>query len=68
MPSRQPDQQIRWPIVRQNWRDVAFLHWRYPGAAVAQHLPPGFAVDTFDGVAWVGLSVEFGQPEPHICR
>lgn len=41
--------------MRQQWRDLAYLHFRYDPAQVAPLLPPGLEVDTFDGAAWVGL-------------
>jgi uncharacterized protein YqjF (DUF2071 family) len=37
------------------WRDVSFLHWPYRPDIVRAFLPPGLAVDTFDGHAWVSL-------------
>jgi uncharacterized protein len=44
------------PVMRQDWRDLVFLHWRVDPAAVAARLPaPLVAVDTHDGAAWVGL-------------
>lgn len=39
----------------QQWRDLAYIHWRYDPATVQALLPPGLEVDTFDGSAWVGL-------------
>lgn len=39
----------------QHWRWLTFLHWRYPAEVVQATLPPGLAVETFDGTAWVGL-------------
>ncbi len=39
----------------QGWYDLTALHWRYEPAEVQALLPKGFAVDTFDGSAWVGL-------------
>jgi uncharacterized protein len=41
--------------MRQTWRNLTFLHWRYEPAVVARLLPPGLQVDTFDGAAYVGL-------------
>jgi uncharacterized protein YqjF (DUF2071 family) len=41
--------------MRQVWRNLTFLHWRYDPAAIASRLPRGLALDTFDGAAWVGL-------------
>ena len=39
----------------QEWRDVAFLHWRVDPAVVDRLTPDGLEPDTFDGSAWVGL-------------
>nr|WP_196791672.1 DUF2071 domain-containing protein [Motilibacter deserti] len=47
MPGRQ--------ILGQSWRDLAFLHWRVPPAAVAPLLPQGTRPDVHDGSTWVGL-------------
>ena len=41
--------------MRQEWRDLAYVHWRYEAEVVQALLPPELAVDTFDGSAWVGL-------------
>ena len=37
------------------WDNLTFLHWPVEPAAVQRLLPAGLAVQTFDGVAWVGL-------------
>lgn len=42
-------------VMRQKWRDLLFLHWRYPPDLVQPMLPPGLEVETFDGSAWVGV-------------
>jgi uncharacterized protein YqjF (DUF2071 family) len=41
--------------MRQNWRDVSFLHWRVDPAAVRRVIPPQLEPDVFDGSGWVGL-------------
>lgn len=41
--------------MRQEWRDLAYVHWRYEPEVVQALLPPALTVDTFDGSAWVGL-------------
>jgi hypothetical protein len=43
------------PVMRQIWRHLAFLHWPIDPAAIAPHLPAGLEVDTFEGVAYLGL-------------
>ncbi|OAN26847.1 hypothetical protein A4X17_09725 [Plantibacter sp. H53] len=42
-------------VAAQEWRDLAFVHWRVPANAVAPLLPPGVVPDVFDGSTWVGL-------------
>lgn len=47
---------IRGPIVAaQQWRDVAFVHWRVGEEVVAPLLPRGVVPDVMDGSSWVGL-------------
>jgi uncharacterized protein YqjF (DUF2071 family) len=52
---RWPDSDVRLPLLRQAWRVVTFVHWRYPASVVQPLLPPGLAVDEQDGSAWVSL-------------
>jgi len=42
-------------VMRQVWRHLGFLHWPIASAAIAPLLPPGLSVDTFDGVAYLGV-------------
>jgi uncharacterized protein len=39
----------------QTWRQLTFLHWRYPAPVVQALLPAGLTVEPYDGTAWVGL-------------
>ena len=41
--------------MKQQWCDLAYIHWKYDPAVVQALLPDGIEVDTFDGSAWVGL-------------
>lgn len=41
--------------MRQTWRDLLFLHWRFEPEEIQTTLPAGLSVDTFDGSAWVGV-------------
>jgi hypothetical protein len=43
------------PVLRQEWRDVAFLHWRVDLEAAAALLPPHTEPDVHDGGTYVGL-------------
>ena len=42
-------------VMYQQWRDLLFLHWEYPAAAIQATLPEGLFVDTFDGKAYLGV-------------
>lgn len=42
-------------VLRQRWADLAYFHWPYEPEVIQATLPEGARVDTFDGVAWVGL-------------
>lgn len=46
---------VKTAVMRQEWRDLAYVHWRYDPEVVQSLLPPELTVDTFDGSAWVGL-------------
>ncbi len=41
--------------MSQTWRRLTFLHWPYDPSLVRSLLPSGLELDTFDGVAYVGL-------------
>jgi len=42
-------------VMRQTWRDLTFLHWRYDPAVVRRLVPAELQLDLHDGAAWVGL-------------
>ena len=50
-----------WPLPRQRWilamrwTDLLFAHWPVPAAEIAQQLPRGLSVDTYDGTGWLGV-------------
>jgi len=44
-----------WPVMRQEWRHLGFLHWAVDPEVVAPTLPAGLDLDTFDGRAFVGV-------------
>jgi uncharacterized protein len=46
---------VKRAVMVQQWRDLAYLHWRYPIEEIQALLPAGVEVDSFDGSAWVGL-------------
>jgi uncharacterized protein len=43
------------PMGYQRWRDLLFIHWTVPVEAVQRLVAPQLTVESFDGVAWVGL-------------
>ena len=49
---RRPD---RIPVMRQRWRRLGFLHWTVEPSALRSLLPPGLELDTWDGLAYVGI-------------
>jgi uncharacterized protein YqjF (DUF2071 family) len=51
----QPPPMTKRAVLRQQWSELAYFHWPYDPAVVQRLLPLDVAVDTFDGVAWVGL-------------
>jgi uncharacterized protein YqjF (DUF2071 family) len=40
----------------QNWCGISFLHWPCDPMLLQARLPAGLEIDTFDQVAWVGLT------------
>src|SRR5262249_16207555 len=50
-----PPGPVRVPMVRQEWGDVAFVHWPFEPGAITPLVPSALEVDTFDGAAWVTL-------------
>ncbi len=42
-------------VMRQSWRELLFLHWKYDPSEIQRLLPPRLTIDTFDGAAWVGI-------------
>lgn len=51
----EPRQEIRRPVMTQEWNRLTALHWRYPADVIAPTLPDGLRVDTYDGSAWIGV-------------
>ncbi len=59
-------------LMRQQWHDLASVHWAVDPDLVRPHLPPGTRPDTHDGATYVGLlpfrmvgaGVSLGPPVP----
>lgn len=43
------------PVMRQRWSALGFFHWPFDPTVIAERLPPGLLVDTFNGKAWLGV-------------
>lgn len=43
-----------WALTMQ-WRDLLFLHWPVPAAALQLLLPRGLEIESWDGTAWLGI-------------
>jgi uncharacterized protein YqjF (DUF2071 family) len=39
--------------MTQRWSTLLFAHWPVPSPRVEPHLPPGLALDVFEGQAWI---------------
>ena len=44
-----------WPIMRQNWGKLLFMHWPIPADLLRPLIPDRLTIDTFDGSAWIGI-------------
>jgi uncharacterized protein YqjF (DUF2071 family) len=45
----------RFVVGHQSWRSMLFLHWRADVAELRRRIPPGLAIDTYEGHAYVSL-------------
>lgn len=46
---------LGWRLLRQQWREVTFLHWAVRAKQIAPLLPRGIQPDVIDGHTYVGL-------------
>ena len=44
------------PVLHQRWHGLVFLHWAFAPETLRPLVPPGLALDCFDGRAWVGVT------------
>lgn len=51
---REPRPRRPW-LMRQSWLHVLFAHWPVETGILRQVVPACLEIDTFDGVAWVGV-------------
>lgn len=57
-PQARLDERLRpnGPVVMyQRWSELLFLHWAVAPDIVGADLPEGLSVDTYEGMAWIGL-------------
>lgn len=72
--NHEPPHRIERPVMRQDWRCLAYVHWPFSPDLVQSRLPTGLEVDTHDGAAWVGLvpfrmeniAARFTPPIPYL--
>jgi uncharacterized protein len=51
-PTRRP---LRSAVMRQQWRDLLFVHWPIAADALRPLVPESLELDLFEGTAYVGL-------------
>src|SRR5687767_1945955 len=51
-PWRMPD--LPW-LMTQTWHDLLFAHWPVDPEQLRSQVPPQFAIDLFEGEAWLGI-------------
>jgi uncharacterized protein YqjF (DUF2071 family) len=44
------------PLMHQRWGSLLFLHWPVPAALLRPLVDPRLEIDTYDDVAWVGVT------------
>src|SRR5260370_5883335 len=42
-------------VMFQRWVHLLFMHWKFDPEMVQQTLPRGLTVDTYGGMAWIGI-------------
>jgi uncharacterized protein len=61
-PGLAPPPDRSWPrptrpwVMVQTWRDLLFAHWPLAADTLRGLLPPGLALDTFEGQAWLAVT------------
>jgi len=44
------------PVMYQSWGGLLFMHWPVPARSLRPLIPDPLAIDTYDGVAWIGIT------------
>jgi uncharacterized protein len=42
-------------VMTQSWHNLLFAHWPVDAALLRSRMPPGLALDLFEGHAWIGV-------------
>jgi uncharacterized protein YqjF (DUF2071 family) len=42
-------------VMTQTWNRLLFAHWPVPVSWLREYIPSAFTIDTFDGIAWIGV-------------
>jgi uncharacterized protein len=42
-------------VMTQTWNRLLFAHWPVPVSSLREYIPSAFTIDTFDGIAWIGV-------------
>ncbi|MES2461669.1 MAG: DUF2071 domain-containing protein [Armatimonadota bacterium] len=51
-PTLRPRERV---VMKQNWRELLFLHWPVAPELLQPLLPPDLTIDTYNGSAYIGL-------------
>jgi uncharacterized protein YqjF (DUF2071 family) len=51
-------------LLTMQWHDLLFAHWPIEPDILRRHVPAGLELETFDGVAWLGV-IPFGNARLH---
>jgi uncharacterized protein YqjF (DUF2071 family) len=50
-----PIPQGRFWVMAQTWQRLLFAHWAIPVDVLRPMIPPELTIDTWDGMAWIGI-------------
>ena len=42
-------------IMKQDWKNLLFLHWSIPVKTIRQHIPEELEIETYNNSAWIGI-------------
>jgi uncharacterized protein YqjF (DUF2071 family) len=41
--------------MSMQWHNLLFMDWPVPAEALRAYIPPALGIDTYDGMAWLGI-------------